>query len=40
MIVYIRTQGTRLVKEGRHLLVKKDKTIFNIQLIEGMIVRR
>jgi hypothetical protein len=40
MVVYIRTQGTRLVKEGRHLLVKKDKTVFNIQPIEGMAVRR
>ena len=40
MVVYIRTQGTRLVKEGRHLLVKKDKTVFNIQPIEGMIIWR
>ncbi len=29
MIVYVRTQGAKVVKEGRHLLVKKDGTVFN-----------
>jgi len=24
MVVYVTTQGTKIVKEGRHLLVKKD----------------
>ena len=29
MIVYIKTQGARIVKEGRHLLVKKGNGIYN-----------
>ncbi len=29
MIVYIKTQGARIVKEGRHLLVKKGDGIYN-----------
>ncbi len=29
MVVYIRTQGARIMKEGRHLLVKKDKTTYH-----------
>ena len=36
MIVYIRTQGARIVKEGRHLLVKKGadtcNTLFTYKL--------
>ncbi|RLE45713.1 CRISPR-associated endonuclease Cas1 [Candidatus Woesearchaeota archaeon] len=29
MIVYVKTQGARLIKEGRHLLVKKGDGIYN-----------
>lgn len=29
MVIYIRTQGARIVKEGRHLLVKKGDAIYN-----------
>ena len=29
MIVYVKTQGARIVKEGRHLLVKKGDGIYN-----------
>ena len=29
MVVYIRTQGARIVKEGRHLLVKKGDATYN-----------
>ena len=29
MIVYVKTQGARIVKEGRHLLVKKGNGIYN-----------
>ena len=29
MIVYIKTQGARIVKEGRHLLVKKGDGVYN-----------
>jgi len=29
MVVYIKTQGARLVKEGRHLLVKKGEDIYH-----------
>ncbi|MBW2615936.1 MAG: CRISPR-associated endonuclease Cas1 [Deltaproteobacteria bacterium] len=29
MIVYVKTQGARIVKEGRHLLVKKGSGIYN-----------
>ena len=29
MIAYIKTQGAKIVKEGRHLLVKKDGGIYN-----------
>ena len=29
MIAYIKTQGSRIVKEGRHLLVKQGSTVFN-----------
>ncbi|MCX8012258.1 MAG: CRISPR-associated endonuclease Cas1, partial [Desulfobacterota bacterium] len=29
MIVYVTTQGARIVKEGKHLLVKKDGTIYH-----------
>jgi len=36
MVVYIRTQGARIVKEGQHLLVKKgdtvDKTLFTYKI--------
>lgn len=29
MVVYVKTQGARIVKEGKHLLVKKGDTIFH-----------
>jgi hypothetical protein len=29
MVVYIRTQGAKIVKEGRHLLVKKGDATYN-----------
>lgn len=29
MIVYIKTQGTRITREGRHLIVRKGKDIYN-----------
>jgi len=29
MIVYIKTQGVRIVKEGQHLLAKRDRTTFH-----------
>ena len=29
MIVYVKTQGARVIKEGRHLLVKKGDGIYN-----------
>ena len=29
MVIYIRTQGAKIVKEGKHLLVKKEKTIYH-----------
>ncbi len=29
MVVYIRTQGARIIKEGRHLLVKKGDTVYH-----------
>lgn len=29
MVIYVRTQGARIVKEGRHLLVKKGDTIYH-----------
>ena len=29
MIAYIKTQGARIVKEGRHLLVRKGDGIYN-----------
>jgi CRISPR/Cas system-associated endonuclease Cas1 len=29
MVVYIKTQGARIIKEGRHLLVKKGDTTCN-----------
>ncbi len=29
MVIYIRTQGARIVKEGRHLLVKKGDSIYH-----------
>jgi len=29
MIAYVKTQGSRIVKEGRHLLVKQGNTVFN-----------
>ena len=29
MIVYVKTQGARIVKEGRHLVVKKGDGIYN-----------
>jgi len=36
MIVYVKTQGARIVKEGRHLVVKKGdgiyKTLFTYKL--------
>jgi len=29
MVVYVRTQGARIIKEGRHLLVKKGEAVYN-----------
>ncbi|RLA94253.1 MAG: CRISPR-associated endonuclease Cas1 [Deltaproteobacteria bacterium] len=29
MVIYVRTQGARIVKEGKHLLVKKGETIYH-----------
>jgi len=29
MVIYVRTQGARLVKEGRHILVKKGETTYH-----------
>ncbi len=29
MVIYVRTQGAKIVKEGRHLLVKKGDTTYN-----------
>ena len=29
MVVYVKTQGARIVKEGRHLLVKKGEDTYN-----------
>lgn len=29
MIIYVRTQGARIIKEGRHLLVKKEQTTYH-----------
>ncbi|MBN2568610.1 MAG: CRISPR-associated endonuclease Cas1 [Deltaproteobacteria bacterium] len=29
MVVYIRTQGARIIKEGRHLLVKKGDATYH-----------
>ncbi len=29
MIVYVKTQGARIIKEGRHLLVKKGDSVYN-----------
>ena len=29
MVIYVRTQGAKIVKEGKHLLVKKEKTIYH-----------
>lgn len=29
MVIYVRTQGARIVKEGKHLLVKKEGTIYH-----------
>ena len=29
MVVYVRTQGAKIVKEGKHLLVKKENTIYH-----------
>lgn len=29
MVVYVRTQGARVVKEGKHLVVKKDGDVYN-----------
>ncbi len=29
MVIYIRTQGAKIIKEGRHLLVKKGDSIYN-----------
>jgi len=29
MVVYIRTQGARIIKEGRHLLVKKGDAVYH-----------
>jgi CRISPR-associated protein Cas1 len=34
MIVYITTQGARIVREGRHLIVKKENDTYHTLFIE------
>jgi len=42
MVVYIKTQGARIIKEGRHLLVKKGEdtyhTLFTYKLRQIVIL--
>jgi len=33
MVIYVRTQGARIIKEGRHLLVKKGDATFHALFI-------